>query len=978
MRLKQYQEDSLSVLREFFEESLITGPKDAYETITQEPELAERLGRYGGRYAAALEDLPQVPYACLRLPTGGGKTILAAHAVKVARDAWIQKDYPLVLWLVPTNTIREQTVQTLKDNRHPYRQVLDDAFNGRVRVFDIEDFTHIRPQDIRDNCCVVVGTIQTLRVTNTQGRRVYAHNENMETHFSSLPLTAPGLERLDDGGGVKYSFANLLNLHHPLMIVDEAHAAVTGLTREMQTRLNPCAIVEFTATPRRNSNTLYNVTAQELKQESMIKLPIMLSENDTWQSTISGAVAKRAELARIAQDDEAYLRPIVLFQAQNKNQELNVNALKSYLIDVEHVPEYKIAVATGSQRELDGVDLFSPQCRIEYIITVEALREGWDCSFAYIFCSVSRIQNARNVEQLFGRVLRMPFAERRRSEELNRAYAFVSEPTFGDAARALTDKLVSMGFEEEEAQDSIQSEIPGVDWFNQDGELFTLSTVKRPTFAHTVSVSPEDLDALRTISHERLTVRDTGDGKAEIVVVGGIDSTLTNSISAAVSEGKSKEIKEAIQAYRVNNEHLFTAAERGEMLIVPRLMTEIQGMMEVADTDIFMEYHEWSLLSHHARLEEREFTIRDLANHFEIDIDGRRVTHRFLSEQEQFSMDFDVEGWTPENLVIWLDQQVHQIDIHQSELLKWLTDMVSYLTNTRGMNITALTRCKYLLAQRVRDKIVDFRSRERQAVHRNYLFAPEAHVEVSFDTAFEFKEGMYPGVALYRGHWKANKHFLGPDNLPKFDGVAGGEEEQCAQILDSLPSVRYWLRNVSQHAESFWLPTVSGRFYPDFVAQLRDGRILVVEYKGEHIAESSDTQEKRTIGALWERGSNGRALFLVVEKECDGLDMREQMKQRISGSSEEHFLQLLSEWRKETAFQSSPRVITGHPAYQQIIDIGEPALPLIFEDMRENGGWWYPALRAITGDNPVPKDARGNLTLNDEAWLQWGRNHGYA
>ena len=977
MRLKQYQEDALSVLRKFFEESLIAGPKEAYETITQEPELAERLGRYGGRYAAALSDLPQVPYACLRLPTGGGKTILAAHAVKVTRDAWIQREYLLVLWLVPTNTIREQTVQTLKDNRHPYRQVLDDAFNGRVRVFDIAEFTHIRPQDIRDSCCVVVGTIQTLRVNDRNGRRVYAHNENMETHFSSLRATPPGLERLDNGG-VKFSFANLLHLHSPLMIVDEAHSAVTGLTREMQTRLNPCAIVEFTATPRENSNTLYNVTAQELKQESMIKLPVRLSENDTWQSTISGAVAKRAELARIAQGDEAYLRPIVLFQAQNKNQELNVDALKNYLIDVERVPEDKIAVATGNRRELDGVDLFSPQCPIEYIITVEALREGWDCSFAYIFCSVSRIQNARNVEQLFGRVLRMPFAKRRRSDELNRAYAYVSEPTFGDAARALTDKLVSMGFEEEEAQDSIQSEIPGVNWLNQDGDMFTLSTVTRPTFTHTVSVSPENLDALKAISHGRVTVRETGEGKAEIIVVGGIDSALANSIGAAAPEIHSSEIAEAIQHYQVSNRHLFPPAERGEKIIVPRLMTEIQGMMKVADTDIFMEYHDWSLLNHPARLEEGEFTIRDSSRHFEIDIDGRRVTHQFLNEQEQFALDFDVEGWTPENLVIWLDRQVHQIDIHQSELLKWLTDMVSYLTSRRGMNITALTRCKYLLAQKVRNKITDFRVQERQAVHRNYLFAPDAHVEVAFDAAFEFKEGMYPDVALYRGHWKANKHFLGSDNLPKFDGVAGGEEEQCAQVLDSLPSVKFWLRNVSQHAKSFWLPTVSDRFYPDFVAQLEDGRIFVVEYKGEHIAESSDTQEKRTVGALWERRSNGRAIFLVVEKERDGLDMRGQMKQRVAGSSEEHFLQLLSEWRKDTAFQSSPRVITSHSAYQKIIDIGEPALPFIFEDMRKNGGWWYPALRAITGDNPVPRDARGNRTPNDEAWLRWGQDNGYA
>ena len=159
-----------------------------------------------------------MPYVCLRLPTGGGKTILGAHAVPIARDAWIEKDWPMVLWLVPSNTIRLQTVEALKNAGHPYRIVLDEAFQGRVRVFDILDFTHIRPHDIRNHCCIVVGTIQTLRVSNTEGRKVYAHNEEMEPHFSAIPATAPGLERLE-GVGVKFSFANLMHVHRPLMIV---------------------------------------------------------------------------------------------------------------------------------------------------------------------------------------------------------------------------------------------------------------------------------------------------------------------------------------------------------------------------------------------------------------------------------------------------------------------------------------------------------------------------------------------------------------------------------------------------------------------------------------------------------------------------------------------------------------------------------------------------------------------------------------
>ena len=209
-----------------------------------------------------------------------------------------------------------------------------------------------------------------------------------------------------------------MHLHRPLMIVDEAQNAVTGLTREMQARVNPCAIVEFTATPRLNSNILHSVTASELKAEEMVKLPVMLSEYDTWQNAVNGAVAARMSLAEAAADDPDRIRPIVLFQAQKKNGEVTVSALKRHLIEVEQIPEDRIAVATGDQRGLDGIDLFDPACRIEHVITVEALKEGWDCSFAYAFCSVSRIQSATDVEQLLGRVLRMPYASRRTADAL--------------------------------------------------------------------------------------------------------------------------------------------------------------------------------------------------------------------------------------------------------------------------------------------------------------------------------------------------------------------------------------------------------------------------------------------------------------------------------------------------------------------------------------------------------------------------------
>ena len=879
MQLKPYQAEALAVLRRFFEEARIAGPESAYERITGEPEYAARLGPWRGSYTAPLKSLPHVPYACLRLPTGGGKTILAAHAVAVARDAWIEKDYPLALWLVPTNTIRRQTVEALKDPRHPYRRVLDETFDGRVRVFDIGDFTHVRPHDLRDYCCIVVGTIQTLRVKDTVGRKVYAHHEDMEPHFAALPKTLPGLETLDDGGGVKYSFANLLHLHRPLMIVDEAHNAVTGLTREMQGRVNPCAIVEFTATPRRNSNILYSVTAQELKDEAMIKLPIRLSVYDTWQDAVSGAVATRTALAKTAERDRDYVRPIVLFQAQKKNGEVTVGKLRAHLLE-QGIEKRKIAVATGGQRELDGIDLFDPGCPIEYVITVEALKEGWDCSFAYVFCTVSRIQSAVDVEQLLGRVLRMPYAQRREAAELNRAHAFVSDPVAAEAAQALVDKLVEMGFEKGEAPEHVE---PAQRELYGDGDLFGPQEKPKPEFRYAVPVEPEALAILEGAAREGLTVRETDDGKIEIAVTGHVDEELEEIIRETIPKRARGDFAEKVAEYRNETRDRLSPAERGEKFDVPRLMAEVQGELTFADTERFVEDHDWSLLDHSWRFKENEFAIRETARSFEIDLDGNRIEYRFANESEQLVLNVDVEGWTQKALVLWLDPRVRGIDIDQGELLKWLGDLVAHLVDERGMSITALMRCRYVLMRKIRDKLDDIRKKEHGSVYQCHLFKPGAKPSVSFDHAFSFREGMYRDQRRYRGSWKPNKHFLGSHDVPAFDGADAGEEVQCAQAIDGLPQVKYWVRNVSRHPESFWLPTVAGKFYPDFVASLEDGRRFVVEYKGALLADSPDTKEKQNIGALWESKSDKMGLFLMVEKQRDGLDMRAQIVEKIGG-----------------------------------------------------------------------------------------------
>ncbi|MDH7784159.1 type III restriction enzyme [Ochrobactrum sp. 19YEA23] len=879
MELKTYQKETLGTLRSFLEQARIKGPRAAYEEIVAEPAMAKRLKGFASSYKA-LNGLDDTPYVCLRLPTGGGKTVLAAHAVNIAKKAWIERDFPLVLWLVPTTTIRKQTVDALKNPRHPYRATLDEAFAGRVRVFDIGDFTQVPPHDLRSNCCVVVATIQTLRVKDTEGRKVYAHHEMLEPHFTGIPEKMPGLETIEEGrpgaGTIKFSFANLLHLHNPLMIVDEAHKAVTGLSREMQSRVNPTAIIEFTATPQPKSNILYSVTAQELKDEEMIKLPVVLSEHQTWQAAVTGAISKRAELAEDASRERDYIRPIVLFQAQNKDEEVNVSVLKQHLIDVEGIDPQRIAVATGDQRDLDGINLFDPACEVDFVITVEALKEGWDCSFAYVFCSVANIHSATDAEQLLGRVLRMPYAKKRSILSLNRAYANLTSKSFSEAAYALRDRLVSMGFEESEAEDNILPE-----QLDLNEGLF--GHVARPKPSHTISLeaAANSVKELEAVAPTKIRVTSGADGKAQVKITGFLSVAEKDKLIAALPVAEAGGFREQVESYEAEHKHLASPAERGEIFTVPALMVWVQGEIEFADTDILMEYHDWSLANHSAKLEANDFSVQETADTFEIDIDQQRLFVKHADQSSQLLLNIPDEGWREQTLVLFLDRQVRDKFIGQGELVRWLTDLVNYLVGPRNIALSALMQCKYPLARKVKERIAEIRAKEREGVYQHSLFAPEAKPEISFDNGFVFKEGMFADVRTYRGSYRFSKHFTGWDQVAAFDGAEDGEELACAKMLDSLPDVKHWLRNVARHPNAFWLPVASGKFYPDFVAELNDGRILMVEYKGAHLTDAANTDEKRAIGALWEKASDGKGLFLMAEKQIDGKDVRQQMQAKI-------------------------------------------------------------------------------------------------
>ena len=871
MELKTFQRTALDTLKAFLERArVLADPEQAFIQTLREREPTKNSPSY-----RTIPGLPGVPNVCLRLPTGGGKTLLAAHTVALAGSSYLEKDYPVVFWLVPTNTIRKQTAEALKTPSHPYRAAIDEAFGGLVAVFDIGEATQIRPQDLTERVCVIVATIQTLRVTNTEGRKAYAHSESFEPHFAHIPDSTAGLERSEEGE-IKFSFVNLMAFHRPLVIVDEAHKAGTSLSFEMLAALRPSCIVEFTATPntdvRNGSNVLFRASAAEVKAAQMIKLPIILTEHPDWRAAIHDAIETRARLAESAKSDTRYIRPLALFQAQDKGQEVTVDVLKQYLIENENIAPERIAVATGEQRELDSIDLFDPTCSIDHIITVEALKEGWDCSFAYVLCSVANIGSATDIEQLLGRVLRMPYAQNRSNEALNRAYTHFSCPRFGEAARQLHDTLVEkMGFEPDEADVNVmlrQTDIPGM----RNGDLFN----RPPVLFQTLDSAP-DLSSLAADVVSRVKVQECADGTVTVAIDGDIPDDLERVLLETAKTPERREtMRTAVQRHRIMRHNSLSPAMRGEKFAVPRLYLYVQGRFEFVEQELILDLGGWTLNGYPAELTPEEFSVHDTAERWEVDLKGEKLIYSHIDQGVQLELGLLKLSWTDMQLSRWLDKECRQSDITQPVLLEFCRKVIASLIEKRGIPLNDLLRFKFQLAKAVQQKIKAYRQQAYTHGYQTFLFGPKAQVETSFQDGFAFtKDRPYPYAGSYGGPYQFKNHFYGI--IGELDSK--GEEFECAKLIDTLPQVKHWIRNLAGRQQtSFWLPTSTDRFYPDFIAELKDGRVFVIEYKGAHLADTQDTKEKQNIGELWAAKSGGKGIFLMAEKQnAIGQSTRDQL-----------------------------------------------------------------------------------------------------
>jgi len=862
MSLKKYQVDVLEAYEGFlqaYKRSAEAAPgarsasREAYEQCT----LQHFKVKIPYHVPAALADA-DVPVACLRIPTGGGKTLIGGHAIARFKRTLLPAGPSLTLWLVPSDAIRAQTLRAL---RIPGELLHDElrALLGEVAVLDIDEAL-TTPRSVLDSQdTVIVATMQAFKQEDIARLAVYKPNGALMEYFQGVEQPS-------------WSLADALKLRRPFVIIDEAHNQGTDLAFDTLARLDPCAVLELTATPDRlhqPSNVLYSVSASTLQDADMIKLPVDMAAHGDWRIALREAIAcldrlqDAADAEKIATGEA--LRPVMLLQAERQQQAnpdaMTVDKVRRALIEDFNVPAEQIARSATGIDELDAAD----PAKLRFVITADKLREGWDWPEAYVLLSFRGSSTQTALEQILGRVLRMPHVRRKRNEELNRAYAFAVSTNILAVANTLRDGLVHAGFERQDVKDLIRTPDPG----EQDLLRAQQSvSIELPTDSEGCLQVP-NFSALADTTRRRI------ENKLEISPETG-SLTLRGEWSPAEQKALKAALptEEAARAAEYAFARLLslgpaqkTASENGETFALPLLAFEQGDWLGDLDDAPALE-GTLSLAEVSAQLDEVAFPRRyeELQRkRLEMNGEGKLKLDSLERLQVQMSLLGVRESPSEADLLWWLEQRLIEPDIDPEEIGAWLSRALRHLQEERGFGIDELAYRKARLLDVLAERI----DRVRATGHRQrFLSLLEDEERLSADERLQrvFSSGHYSWDWQYNGYVSLPKHFF-----PQIGNLKSqGEEFECANfIANELEGVKDWIRNVDRKPGAFSLPTSKHRFYPDFLVRMENGNIVVVEYKGAHLY--GDQAEKRRIGDVWAKRAGAKFRFVMPQQRDWGL-----------------------------------------------------------------------------------------------------------
>ena len=476
MQLKNYQQATLDLLRSYIEalqQQRATAAHIAsmnvvidYEWDREAWETVRGKRPYVSRRAATGE---RVPAVCLKIPTGGGKTLLAVHALDLINRLYLRQQAGLVLWIVPTSAIYRQTLDALRDRTHPYRRLLDIASAGKTLI--LEKDAAFTPADVGEQLTVLLLMLPSANRQNRETLRLFRDQGGFDAFFpredqwqqhGALLETTPNLDTFEaqTWSGqrvVKTSLGNTLRLLRPVIVLDEGHKAYSATAQQTLFGFNPSFVLELSATPPSESNQLVSISGRELLREGMIKLDLHLyiKASADWRDTLLASHTQRVALeqhaTRYSQNGGDYIRPICLIQVERTGEKqrrppfIHAEEAREFLIAKCAVPPEQIAVKSSERDEIEQINLLAEDCPIRYIITRSALQEGWDCPFAYVLTVLTNSEASDSVTQLVGRVLRQPYARKTGNPALDECYVYCFRDRSGKTLRSVQSGLSQEG-----------------------------------------------------------------------------------------------------------------------------------------------------------------------------------------------------------------------------------------------------------------------------------------------------------------------------------------------------------------------------------------------------------------------------------------------------------------------------------------------------------------------------------------------------
>lgn len=849
MSLKDYQQSLLDAYAAYLSRVREAGPDRAFRESTQ---FGQPYYPFPGGEA--------VPYVCLRVPTGGGKTMIGGHAIKRVLDSYLPTENAVVLWLVPSDAIREQTLYVLKTPGELLHDEMRELF-GKVNVLDINEALYITPATLATANTIIVSTMQSFKRDTADGLRVYRQNGNLMSHFNG---------KTADGKG-ECSLLDVIRLHRPFVIVDEAHNQGTPLAIDTLVRFNPSCILELTATPDRKinpSNVLRSITASELQAAEMLKLPLELAIGPDWQPVMTEAIRRLRELETDAAEEYKNggkkIDPVVMLiqgeSAQAGHERFTPPVIKEHLIKDFQIPAEEIAIEYRDMKELEGKRLGDPDFP-QFVITVDKLKEGWDCPFAYVLFSFRSTTSATAVEQVLGRILRMPHVTRKTIEALNRSYAYAVSKNLAETVKGLKDGLVESGFERIDANSLIS--LPD----SLDSTLFPLQADVIVTLPveDDVLVLP-DADAFELLPTALKNKIDISPETGTLTIRDGISPQNVERLAATFKSPEAKRtfterIIDTVLSTSGSQEE--TPAERGETARIPKLVYQ-QGKLFGEFEESNLLDADWEISEFDSSIAESEFAAANEALRrasMSISQLGKVIVDPYERLDAELALRDAETGWEHADLVFWLDRQIAFPYADRDQKVAWINSAVNYLVDHRNFTVEELAYRRFRLRGAIERKLKSELVQTKQKVFEQ-LLTDEGRFDVRDEHSFLIEQGRYAYDFRYSGHFRLKRHFFPVIGNLKSEG----EELNSAQeIANHLPNVEWWVRNVERKANSFWLQTSTDRFYPDFIIRLYGGVTVAVEYKGSHLADSKDSREKKQIGELWARRSNGKCRFVWVE-----------------------------------------------------------------------------------------------------------------